>query len=141
MESRQAAYDPTCISAKSLNSLAATGHTFEVRAVDAEGNTDATPATFEWMVLTSVQAIQDLIAYIEGLGISGGTKNALLGPLKQATRILTDRYTQNDGAACGKLDEFLTTVDEKEAAGQLTSGQALQLRQAAQAIKVNEGCP
>jgi hypothetical protein len=102
-------------------------------------NTDVTPASFEWTIWTSVEATQNLIDYIEGLGLSAGTLNALMGPLLQIERILTDSRTGNDISVCGKLDEFQETVAEKEAAGQLTDAQASQLTQAAQAIKVNEG--
>ncbi len=42
-----------------------------------------------------------------------------VSPLKQIVRVLNDAFPQNDGGACGKLDEFLVTVDEKEAAGKL----------------------
>ena len=43
------AYEP-CTSPKSYYSLTETVHTFEVRAKDAAGNVDATPATYTWEV-------------------------------------------------------------------------------------------
>jgi hypothetical protein len=43
----------TCTSPKKYSRLARDDHTFSVRATDAAGNTDATPATSEWTVQAS----------------------------------------------------------------------------------------
>ena len=40
----------TCASPKSYSGLSLGQHTFEVRATDAAGNTDATPASFTWTI-------------------------------------------------------------------------------------------
>jgi hypothetical protein len=40
----------TCTSPQTYNSLAAGSHTFDVRALDAAGNTDPTPASYTWTI-------------------------------------------------------------------------------------------
>jgi hypothetical protein len=42
----------SCASPKSYTGLAVGAHVFQVRAADAAGNTDPTPATYSWRVLT-----------------------------------------------------------------------------------------
>ncbi|MBI4897517.1 MAG: hypothetical protein HY827_04025, partial [Actinobacteria bacterium] len=43
----------SCASPKSYASLSAAAHTFQVRATDTAGNTDATPASYSWTVDTT----------------------------------------------------------------------------------------
>src|SRR5439155_15530247 len=43
----------TCSSPQSYSSLAAGGHTFQVRAIDTTGNVDPTPASFAWTIDTT----------------------------------------------------------------------------------------
>ena len=47
----------SCSSPKQYSGLSETSHTFDVRAVDAAGNVDATPASVTWTVDTSLPAI------------------------------------------------------------------------------------
>ncbi len=53
LDSTQAADWSACSSPKSLSSLTDGSHTFEVRAIDAAGNIDQTPASFTWTVDTT----------------------------------------------------------------------------------------
>ena len=46
----------SCSSPKSYAGLSQGSHTFEVRATDAAGNTDATPASFTWTIDTTAPA-------------------------------------------------------------------------------------
>ena len=47
-----------CTSPQSYSGLAAGSHTFQVRAVDAAGNVDPTPATYTWTYVTGT-ALED----------------------------------------------------------------------------------
>jgi hypothetical protein len=53
LDSTEASAWATCTSPKSYSGLADGAHRFEVRATDQAGNTDATPATFEWQIDTT----------------------------------------------------------------------------------------
>jgi hypothetical protein len=47
-----------CSSPKSYSGLAIGSHTFSVRAKDGSGNTDATPATYSWVISSSASTTQ-----------------------------------------------------------------------------------
>ena len=130
-----------CTSPKSSTGLSTGSRTFQVRAKDAAGNVDPTPAAFTWTILTPAQAIQNLINVINSMNLPMGVRTSLLGPLNGAITLLTDNDPNNDVAVCGKLTAFINEVNAKQANGQLTEGQADQLRQLANAIKVSLGCP
>ena len=117
----------------------AVGHqyTFEVRAVDTQGNKDPSPATFSWTILTPQQAVQNIINTINNMHLSHGTTTSLEAPLNAA---LGQLNRNNHAAACNTLNVFLNQVNAKEGNGQLTSQQATDLRQQAIAIENSLGC-
>ncbi|MFL6418894.1 MAG: hypothetical protein ACJ71P_05695 [Nitrososphaeraceae archaeon] len=113
-------------------------YTFEVRAVDTQGNKDPTPATFSWTIITPKQAVQKLIDTLDNMHLSRATTTSLEAPLNAAVKQLN--RDNNDVAACNLMDAFLHQVDAKEANGQLTSQQASDLRQQATATQDALGC-
>jgi YVTN family beta-propeller protein len=112
-------------------------HTFEVRAVDTQGNKDPSPATLTWTILTPKQAIQKLINTIENMHLGKSTKISLEIPLIMTTRLLNGNI---DKAACNTLSAFKHQVNANEASGRLTSQQSADLRQQATAIQAALGC-
>ena len=58
LDSTQVADWGSCSSPSDYASLSDGGHTFEVRAVDQAGNTDASPATFSWNIDTTAPQTQ-----------------------------------------------------------------------------------
>ena len=132
-----AAYTP-CSSPMGYSALAISSHVFRVRARDAAGNVDASPASFNWTVVTPGQAIQNLMITIGNMGMPVGVANSLRVPLGQASNLLND--PKNDVAACGKLNDFISQVNLRVRLGNLTPAQASQLLQAVNAIKAGLGC-
>jgi glucose/arabinose dehydrogenase len=72
-----------CTSGKSYSSLSDDGHSFQVRATDGAGNTDPTPASYDWTVDSTTQTPLSIGAsllpdaevglhYSADLGIGGG---------------------------------------------------------------------
>ena len=134
-----ASYAP-CVSPLSNSGLAIGNHLFLVRALDAAGNVDGSPASFSWSVITPAKATENLITAIGSMGLTAGTATSLAAPLGQISKLLSDGNPSNDGAACGKLGAFINQVDAKTAAGQLTAAQATALTGAATAVKISLGC-
>jgi large repetitive protein len=62
-----------CSSPKSYNGLAEGSHTFEVRATDAAGNTDATPASRIWTVDLTPPAVPVIASPVDGSTITSST--------------------------------------------------------------------
>jgi hypothetical protein len=81
-----------CTSPKNYTGLSVGAHTFTVKATDAAGNTDPTPASYTWTVNTTV--FSDIVdnpyrKYIEAaysFGITSGCKPNYFCPTNPATR-------------------------------------------------------
>jgi parallel beta-helix repeat protein/predicted outer membrane repeat protein len=52
----------TCVSGAAFSGLAVGQHTFAVRALDALGNADLTPATFQWIVVAATPPVASIAA-------------------------------------------------------------------------------
>jgi hypothetical protein len=79
----------TCASPRSYSSLADGSHTFEVRATDAAGNTDTTPASHTWVV---------------------DTTSSQNDPVLVGAGDIASGYNQNDEATAKLLDGISGTV-------------------------------
>ncbi len=110
-------------------------HTFQVRAVDDQGNI-GTNLNFTWIALTSNQEIQKLIATIETMHLYKTKIIDLEVPLKISIKFLNDHQ---NAAACYTLTGFLQMVNADELSGQITAEQAVELRQVA-IIQRTIGC-
>jgi len=82
---------------------------------------------------TPTQAIEDLIATIEGMGLPSGVASSLSVPLRNFN-------PDEVAAACGKLGAFINQVNAKVRSGHLTPAQAGPLLEAANAIRASLGC-
>jgi CSLREA domain-containing protein len=90
--------------------------------------------------LTKAGAIDGLINTIATMGLPNGVANKLRSLLGEASTLLNDNNPSNDITACGKLNEFIYTISTNLQDGRLTSAQANQLFQAADAIMTSLGC-
>ena len=79
-----------CASPKTYNGLADGSHTFQVRATDAAGNTDATPASYTWTIDTTAP---DTV-------IDSGPAN----PTNSASASFTFHSTESGGSLQCQLD-------------------------------------
>jgi len=130
-----------CTSSITYANLNTGMHTFEVRAIDTSGNIDPTPASFSWKILTPQEAIRMISDTINSMNLPKGTETSLNGPLHNAIQLLEDHDPTNDISVCDKLASFIEQVNAKEANGQLTLDQAVELRQQAMDLQNSLGCP
>jgi YVTN family beta-propeller protein len=101
---------------------------------DASGNVpDQVTRTVH--VISAGQAADNLKQLVENKGLPINVGKSLTGPLKEISKILNDPNPANDGAACGKLSEFIDTLNAKESSGKLGSADATELRDEAQRIQ------
>jgi YVTN family beta-propeller protein len=121
------------------NLQAGVQHNFEVRAVDTSGNKDGTPATLSWFILTPSQAINNLINLVKSMKLNVSAQNTMILRLNIALKFLSHGPKFN-AAACVQINIFTRLVQAEARVNQLTSTQALQLINAAQAIERALGC-
>ena len=130
-----------CGSPQNYNGLGAGGHMFDVRAIDEDGNVDASPATYSWAILTPAQALQNLISSVNALpSLTRTVKLSLNSPLWMAQRILSGGRTKNNALVCIDLNLFLRSVKVQVLLGRLSPVDAQSLIQAATDIKTALGC-
>jgi YVTN family beta-propeller protein len=130
-----------CTSGQSYSGLASVEHTFDVRALDNNGDRQAPPTRFTWTVQEAVDpatAIEELIMDVRTLdGVNFLTKIVLNSQLRLALFYVN---IGTDFLACGTMNSFINTVNFYESRGRLTGMQADDLIQQAQAIQDAIGC-
>ena len=113
-------------------------YSVEYRVSDAAGNEAL--ETREVEVITAAEAIDRLIAHVEGLSIPQTSKDELLRLLTRSSVMLHDSQPNNDQGACRLLDAFVGTVRRQQNDGVLTQAQADYLVTSANEIKIGIGC-
>ncbi|MCA9951240.1 MAG: DNRLRE domain-containing protein, partial [Anaerolineales bacterium] len=71
-----------CTSPINFSSLADSSHTFKVRAIDEDNNTDPTPASFTWTINTTLPTIE---TFQDGIESYNGTRDTYLYDVDPAT--------------------------------------------------------
>lgn len=123
------AYAP-CASPKAYPGLAQGPHTFRVRAVDAVGNQDETPAERSFQVLQPPVVTTEPAA---GIGPSGATLKATVNPKGGETTYqfeygTTAAYGSKVPATAKSVGSGATAVEVSEAIGALASGATYHFR-------------
>jgi hypothetical protein len=112
----------SCTSPKSYTSLAAGDHTFDVRATDAAGNTDPTPATRTWTIAASGTLFADdfesgtLSAWTVAKG-GDGTAEVQTAIVKAGTYAARFAATANAGSFAYARRSFDTALTDFTVAG------------------------
>ena len=89
---------------------------------------------------TPSEQTQDLINQINAINLDKNSKSSLLAPLKQIQKILDDGKPGNDLSACGKLNDFIITLNSKHNSGKISNSDYNALLNAANSIKTSLGC-
>lgn len=114
-------------------------HNFEVRARDSVGYKDKTPATLSWFILTPSQAINNLINLVKNMKLNVSVQNTMILHPNIVLKFLSHGPKFNTDA-CVQINIFTRLVQAEARVNQLTSTQALQLINSAQAIERALGC-
>jgi hypothetical protein len=130
----------SCSSPAAFSNLAAGPHKFAVVAVDNAGDKDPNPATFGWIISTSVtptQSIQQLIQVKHSMHL-----NPTIDQILDIRLNIALQFAQNSvkSGTCIQLTVFINQVQAELRAGHVTSVQATQLIQGAQNIQTALGC-
>jgi hypothetical protein len=121
------------VSGTSVSLIAAGSCTVAADQAASTGYLAAPQVTQTFTILTPAQATQDLITTIASMGLPASVANSLSAPLNNIN-------TNNVVASCNKLNAFVSQVNAKVSNGQLSTPDANQLLQAANAIKASLGC-
>jgi Domain of unknown function (DUF4082)/Bacterial Ig-like domain/Bacterial Ig domain len=114
-DSSQAADWEGCSSPKSYHSLADGSHGFEVRAIDAAGNVDASAATFSWSVDTTAPETQ-ITAHPDALSASTSAGFAFSGSDGSGSGVASyqcrrDSSEESGWGACSSPQTYASLAD------------------------------
>ena len=106
----------------------------------SDGNGGQDTAIVIVTVTSPEEAIQIIIDKIISFNFPTSVENLLIKNLPIAINNLNDGNPNNDRAVCEIIDSFINKVDQREMQGQLTSAQADESREQANAILASLGC-
>lgn len=90
--------------------------------------------------LSPVQATSVLENSIIAQDFPKQVSASLLAPLKNVAKVLGDDNPDNDASACGKLDDFISTVEDKVAANKIDEQVGVEFILQAEALQSKIGC-
>jgi PKD repeat protein len=117
----------------------ATSETYTVglRVTDDAGSTNSNTAQIT--VITTINAIQNLLDKIHSMNLQTGLETSLVSNLDSAIKKLLDDDSNNDGATCGELGSFGNKINAQDGK-KLTHEQAESFRDLISDIKSSTGC-
>ena len=112
-----------CTNPQNHSSLSESSHTFQVRAIDAVGNVDPTPASFTWTVDTGIWHNDDVITYTQGgWGSSCPAIDPLLDPRIGCVRDAFFDWVYPTGAMVGTPGGSMTFTSSAALEAYLPAG-------------------